>query len=88
MNAQMTPEGEQLVRFRSEQSFPVVFPPNLVMLFLYAVTTELSTILWRCVSRLEEFAALYGMLSVGNAALSCTERTYYVANKKQRILFK
>jgi len=28
------------------------------------------------------------MLSVGNAALSCTEGTYYVANKKQRILFK
>jgi hypothetical protein len=37
---------------------------------------------------MKEFAALYGMLSVGKAALSCTEGTYYVANKKQRILLK
>jgi hypothetical protein len=72
MNAQMTLEGEQLVRFRSEQSLRVAFSPvnQAVMLFLYPVTTELSTALRRCVSRLKEFAALYGMLSVGNSALS------------------
>jgi hypothetical protein len=89
MNAQMTPEREQLVRFRSEQSLRVVLSPlnQAVMLFLYAVTTALSTTLRRFVSRLKEFAALYGMLSVGNSALSCREGTYYVADKKQRIFY-
>jgi len=78
MNAQMTLEGEQLVRSRSEQSLRVVFTPlnQAVMLFLYAGTTELSTTLRRCGSRLKEFAALYGMLSVGNSPLSRTERIY------------
>jgi len=85
----MTLEGEQLVRSRSEQSLRVVFTPlnQAVMLFLYAVTTELSTTLRRCVSRLKEFTALCGILSVGNSALSCTEETYYVAGTKQRILY-
>jgi hypothetical protein len=91
MDAQMTLEDEQLVRFRSEQSLRVVSSPPLnqtVMLFLYAVITELSTNPRRCVSRMKEFPALFGMLSVDNAALSRKEGTYYVAKKKQRILFE